>query len=331
MPTREEMQSLADEVVRSYADRIAGIAELRATVKTQLKELASAHKAMSTQLRANLAKSEEERLGEARALKQELVRGVTDRKSAVSIQLHELDAAHAAMSKELKADLSKVCPALIEEEKKRQSEAREFKGELIRLVAEEKAAVKARLGEFDSAHDAMTTELKAELAKVRPALAEEERKRRSESREFRGQLAGVIAEGKAAARARLKEFADLQAGVRDEWQKLGTTMRAKRGMPALEVKPPEAVVPPVEEVVAPPAEEVPEEEAMARAEAPEVTPEMAELRDRVFAYLADHPDGTRMTELEEEFGLARIQMARVLRTLMDDNKVEKRDLLYFAI
>ncbi len=46
-----------------------------------------------------------------------------------------------------------------------------------------------------------------------------------------------------------------------------------------------------------------------------------ELRNRVFAYLADHPDGTKLTELEEEYGLARIQIAKVIRDLMDDNKV----------
>jgi hypothetical protein len=38
-----------------------------------------------------------------------------------------------------------------------------------------------------------------------------------------------------------------------------------------------------------------------------------------------------MTELEKEFGVARIQMARVIRNLMDENKVEKRNLLYFAV
>lgn len=57
----------------------------------------------------------------------------------------------------------------------------------------------------------------------------------------------------------------------------------------------------------------------------------SELRDRVFAYLANHPDGTKLTELEEEFSLARIQIAKVIHGLIDDNKVEKHDLLYFAI
>jgi len=70
---------------------------------------------------------------------------------------------------------------------------------------------------------------------------------------------------------------------------------------------------------------------------PKVAPPVAEkapageLRDSVFAYLAGHPDGTKLVELEAEFGVTRIEMARMVRELMDDNLVEKRDLLYFAI
>ena len=59
--------------------------------------------------------------------------------------------------------------------------------------------------------------------------------------------------------------------------------------------------------------------------------QIGELRNMVFAYLANHPDGVKLTELEEEFDTARIQIARVIRNLIEDNKVEKRGLLYFAI
>ena len=57
----------------------------------------------------------------------------------------------------------------------------------------------------------------------------------------------------------------------------------------------------------------------------------ATLRGHIFGYLADHPDGTRISELEQEFGLARIHIARAIRSLMDENKVEKRGFLYFAV
>ena len=35
----------------------------------------------------------------------------------------------------------------------------------------------------------------------------------------------------------------------------------------------------------------------------EVTTMLTELRDRIFAYLANHPDGTKLVEMEEEFGI----------------------------
>jgi len=245
MPNREEMRSLAEDIVGSYADRVAGIAELRETVKLDLKGFQNSRTVMAKELRADLAKGEEGRLGEARALKQELVRGVAERKSAVSAQLKELDTAHATMSKELKADLAKS-------EKERLGEAQALKQELVRGVAERKSAVSVQL----------------------------------------------------------RELTNIQAGVRDEWQILSAIMREKREGPMLTVKTP------VEEIA---------------EEAAEVTPETADIHDRVFEYLANHPDGIRLVELEQEFGVARIKVARLLKNLMDENKVEKQELLYFAI
>jgi hypothetical protein len=73
----------------------------------------------------------------------------------------------------------------------------------------------------------------------------------------------------------------------------------------------------------------PVEEAVPTA--PAATAEAVTLRDVIFEYLAEHPDGARLTDMEREFGMARIQIATALRGLIDDNKVEKRDLVYFAI
>lgn len=62
-----------------------------------------------------------------------------------------------------------------------------------------------------------------------------------------------------------------------------------------------------------------------------MTEEFTALGDRVFQYLANHPDGTRLTEIEREFGLGRLQAARVIRHLTDEGKAEKRDRCYYAI
>jgi len=299
MTTREEMISLAEDIVGSYADRIAGIAELRETVKMDLRGFQDSRTAMAKELRTELTKS------------------VGDRKVAISAQLKELDAAHAAMSREMRAELTKGRQALAKGESERQSEAREFMGELGKAVAQGKAAVKTLLGEFDSSHNAMSREMRAELTKGRQALAKGESERQSEAREFIGELGRTVAEGKAATQAQLKQLAEVQAGARDEWQILTATMQAQRVGAMVDLEPPEAV--------AVPAKEIAEEEAA------EITPETTTLRDRVFKYLANHPDGTKMTELEQEFGVARIKMARVIRSLLDENKVEKQELHYFAI
>jgi len=89
-------------------------------------------------------------------------------------------------------------------------------------------------------------------------------------------------------------------------------------------------VAPARKMAAPP-KVAPPKAAPRVAELPKKIPPVSELRDRVFAYLTDHPDGTKLVELEAEFGVSRIEMARVVRALIDNNKVEKRELLYFAI
>jgi len=310
MPTREEMRSLAEDIVSSYADRVAGIAQIKqaeserkqteareiaqrkSDVDVMLKEFDDSHAAMSKELKADLAKvapalreSEAER-------KQTEAREIAQRKSDVDVMLKEFDDAHAAMSKELKADLSKVAPAIKQAEGERKRTA-------IQEIAQCKSDVGTMLKEFDDAHAAMSRELKADLSKVAPAIkqAEGERKRTATQE---------IAQRKSDVGAMLKEFHEEQAGVRDEWQVLTATLQAQRVGLAVEAKPPVA-------------------------EAAEIIPETAALSGRVFEYLANHPDGTRLVELEQKFGVARIQIAKIVKSLMDENKVEKRELLYFAI
>jgi len=170
-------------------------------------------------------------------------------------------------------------------------------------IAQRRSDVSTMLKGFDDAHAAMSNELKADLAKVAPALRESEAERKRTG-------AKEIAQRRSEVGTMLKGFREEQAGVRDEWQKMTATMQSKRGGVAVAVKPL--------------IEGIPEGAA-------EITPETAALREQVFEYLANHPDGTKLVELAEEFGVARIQIGKVIRNLMDENKVEKRELLYFAV
>jgi len=162
-------------------------------------------------------------------------------------------------------------------------------------ISQRKSDVGTMLKEFDKEHAAMSQELRTKLA--------------SDEQERHQTTAQEIAQRKSNVSTMLREFHEEQAGVRDEWQTLSATMQAQRVGAAVEMGPTEAVAVPAEEMI----------------------PETTDLGGRVFEYLANHPDGTRLVELEQEFGLARIQIAKIVKSLMDENKVEKRDMLYFAI
>ncbi|MBI4298077.1 MAG: hypothetical protein HY676_06070 [Chloroflexi bacterium] len=88
------------------------------------------------------------------------------------------------------------------------------------------------------------------------------------------------------------------AGARNEWRKLSVAAHSSKGRPA--------------------------HQGTASSHG------MVDLGDRAFQYLTDRPKGTKMAELEKALGIPRIQMARVLKSLVEANKVKKQDLLYFA-
>jgi len=294
--TRAEIKQRVDEVSKLLKDFDKAHAEMSAQLKADL-----------AKVKPELAKDEAERVEETRA-------EIKHRVDEVSKLLKDFDKAHAEMAAQLKADLAKVKPELATGEAERVEETR---AEIKHRVDE----VSKLLKDFDKAHADMAAQLKADLAKVKPELAKDEAERVKQTQIEIKERVGAVTD-------LLDDFRKEREEAATAWQNLVSTMERVRGKkapaPVAEkvVKKPEAKA----EIV----EELPEEEAVARAAPVEVTPEVAELQHRVFEYLADHPDGTRMVVLEREFGIARIQMARILRNLMDDNKVEKRDLLYFA-
>jgi len=166
----------------------------------------------------------------------------------------------------------------------------------IAEVAQLRERVKADLKEFGDSRAAMGRGLRADLAKGRADLIRDVRQQRADLAKGRADLIKDVRQRSAEVNAWIKEVANAHADARGEWQNLTITMQARRAGTA-------APSPPVEE----------------------------ELRNRVFTYLANHPDGIRMAELEQVFGVPRIQMAGVLKSFIAQNKVQKRGLLYFAI
>jgi len=308
-----DFTSLAQEIAGAYESRVKVLGELVVDthkmlegfgredkertneVSKLLKDFDKAHAEMSAQLKASLATGEAERVATTRA-------EIKQRVDEVSKLLKDFDKAHADMAAQLKADLATGEAERVEE----------TRAEIKHRVDE----VSKLLKDFDKAHAEMSAQLKADLA-----TGEADRVKQTQIE---------IKERVGAVTDLLDDFRKERKEAATAWQNLVSTMEGVRGKKAPPPKVAEKVVR-KPEAKARIVEELPEEEAVARAAPVEVTLEVAELQRRVFEYLADHPDGTRMVVLEQEFGIARIQMARILRNLMDDNKVEKRNLLYFAI
>jgi hypothetical protein len=295
-----------DGLAKVHADLNRAETRRKAGVHSWIEEVAAGHQAMAQELRADLRK------------------GHAGLKASVGAQLQELDRAHNTMARQQRDGLAKVHADLNRDETRRkagvhswieevaaghQAMAQELRADLRKGHADLGTSVSAQVQELDRAHNAMARQQRETLAKVHSDLALAERQRKSQVKTW------------------MEELATDHAAVRDEWQNLAATMRAKRAgaVAVLEAPLEMAPAPPVVEKVAPAAEV--EEEAV---EVGEVTAELASLSLRVFAYLASHPDGTRLRELEREFGLGRFQAARVVRHLMNEGKTKKEGLLYFA-
>lgn len=141
--------------------------------------------------------------------------------------------------------------------------------------------------------DRFSKEQKEMAAALKDALAKGELVRKADFQKMLKDIQSRQKERESEVSDLLKNFREEQERMASEWRKLTATMKEKRRIPS-------------------PAW-------------------IATLQHRVFEYLADHPDGTRIAELQREFGLTRRQMTRILENLIDDNKAEKHDQLYFAI
>lgn len=116
------------------------------------------------------------------------------------------------------------------------------------------------------------------------------------------------------------------------WRNFASVMRAVRShqpAPPARGRAPASKTAPI---TAPPAVVAPEPSLTPVAS--EAAPAAASLpRDEeVFAYLANHPDGLRLVEIEEHFRTPRIRLAVILNRLIDANKARRDDerRVYFA-
>jgi hypothetical protein len=290
------MRSLAQGIVASHEARAIDLASIRQDVSA-LRESARRHVQTLEGPRRDASRTLHGHLAREHA---KLARNEGRRKSGVRRWLSDLAEASAKSRDETQASLKNLASA-------RRVMASHLKKDLAQGQARLRASVSTQLEELDQARKAMAQGQRDDLAQA-------DAQRRPEVLNW---LGGLTADRLAAGQ---------------EWRQMATAVQKRRaGVITTEAPAPKArkaraamKTPPVKEAI----EE--EEEEEDGAEAREATPEPGALQDRVFGYLADHPDGVRLVAIEQEFRLNRLESNRVVRFLIEEGKAEKQGRVYFA-
>ncbi|MBI4339450.1 MAG: hypothetical protein HY680_05805 [Chloroflexi bacterium] len=279
-------------------------------------------------MRARLAESRaglEEATAKSRSEAQTSLQGLASTRRVIARRLREelargsaaLEKAEGERRAAVRAGLEEVASQRRRVAERQRENLAAGRTELASAVRERTAEIHAWLGQVTSGIKAAARRLQETLSREKAGLAQADAQRRSETLTWMG------------------EFTADRLAAGQEWRQMATALRERRAAVIVPEAP--APMPPREEAVvaaapAPPVEEALEEvdEEEVRAEAGELTPEIAALRDRVFAFLADRPDGVRLVQIERQFGLNRLVSSRVVRSLINEGKSKKQDLLYFA-
>ncbi len=295
MLTQENMQALVDGIRVAQEGRRTALVSLR-------KEVADARDGASESLRAltrsRRRSAEQERAGRAEA--------------------------EAQRAKEARGWLGDVAEA-------RRASAADLRAALAGGRAALGADVHAFLEQLERAHQEMAQQERA-------GRAEAEALRAKEAREWLGDVAETRQGVQAAwatltvrpGSSRLAPDADIAAQAQAEVTEVAAAAPTPATAPG--DAPPGGAHAAEEAGPADDAEEEAEEAETGEAPAETLEPdqEFAALRERVVSLLADHPDGVRLVEIEQQFGLNRFESQRVVNSLIEEGKARRRDRLYFA-
>jgi len=205
MAIATDLKNLGEEIVASYDMRIKAVGGLVKDTHKMLKGFHTEHKEMSAALRAELAKGEQGRLKDFKAMMSDIEKTLADLTKNVSNMIKGFQKDHKAMAGELEAGLEQG-------ETERLKDFQKMMSDIQKGIKEIETFVANKLKEFDDAHADMSEELKKDLAKY---------------------VEGIVKEvGKF-----LKECGSDMAEARKAWQGMSATMAKARkaGFPMPEI------------------------------------------------------------------------------------------------
>jgi len=196
MAIATEMKNLGEEIIASYDMRIKAVNGLVKDTHNMLFGFQKEHKEMSAGLKADLAKGEQSRLKDFKAMMGDIEKTLSDLTKNVSNMIKGFQKDHKAMADELEAGLEQG-------ETERLKDFKKMMSDIHKAIKDIETHVTRKLKEFNKAHTDMSKELKKELADY---------------------VMGIIKETKSL----LKEYSSDITQAKKAWNGMSATMARAR-------------------------------------------------------------------------------------------------------
>ena len=356
-----EMRNLSEDILASFKQRIRENEELVNDVQKTLDGFRKDHQEMAAALRSGLDKDEKNRLKEADILMKEMIK---DRKNMAAALRSGLDNDEKNRMKEFVALMKSINEEVLrifsythdmlakfdKEHMEMSVELRKGldKGEverlkefaiLIKSINEEVLRIFSythdMLAKFDKEHMEMSVELRKGLDK-----GEVERLKEfnvvmkgicNDVKNLKKAVAGLLgdyAQDRGEASAAWKKMSDILAQLR----KTGVVTPPKEVVRKAEKKEVKMEIPvkaeketPVEEVKEIPVKAV--KETPVKAEPKPVV--LMTLEEKILDFINNHPEGVRISEMEEPLGKTRMKLGFIAKNLLNEGKVLKIETIYY--
>ena len=305
-----EMRNLSEDILASFKQRIKENEELVNDVQKTLDGFRKDHQEMAAALRSGLDKDEKNRLKEADILMKEMIK---DRKNMAAALRSGLDNDEKNRMKEFVALMKSI------------------NEEVLRIFS----YTHDMLAKFDKEHMEMSVELRKGLDK-----GEVERLKEfnvvmkgicNDVKNLKKAVAGLLgdyAQDRGEASAAWKKMSDILAQLR----KTGVVTPPKEVVRKAEKKEVKMEIPvkaeketPVEEVKEIPVKAV--KETPVKAEPKPVV--LMTLEEKILDFINNHPEGVRISEMEEPLGKTRMKLGFIAKNLLNEGKVLKIETIYY--
>lgn len=328
---RKDLNQGEKERLSTYKDLMSGINSTISTIQQEvvaiqtstfnmINEFTTDRSQMAEELnqtfaqnRAERMEDEKVRMTEFNALMKDInddIKNINDEVAAIFKSTNEMlatfDKEHQEMSAELKAELSQNLAERVE---------------YTRVLLH---GFQKRLAEIGKENQKMAQKLQKDLAKGEVDRISDYN---GVMKEIHAAIKGIQKEVKEVQKATsgmLGNYAQDREDAAAEWNKMQAAIAKirKTGL----VEPPKAVEKKeVEaEVVAEPVIETPEE-AQPKAVIPMT------LEEKVLDYINKHPNGLRISEMEQPLGETRMKLGFIAKGLLEEGKVQKLENIYFPI